>query len=50
MDAVASESPELAGGPKRRADAALARIRHVPEPLNVVDARQRFTAALAALA
>jgi beta-N-acetylhexosaminidase len=50
MDAVAAEAPELAGEPRRRAEAALARIRHIPEPLNVVDARQRFTAALAALA
>jgi beta-N-acetylhexosaminidase len=50
MDAVASETPELAGEAKRRTDAALARTRHIPEPLNVVDARQRFTAALAALA
>ncbi|HKH32634.1 MAG TPA: beta-N-acetylhexosaminidase [Beijerinckiaceae bacterium] len=50
MDAVASETPELAGETKRRTDAALARTRHIPEPLNVVDARQRFTAALAALA
>jgi beta-N-acetylhexosaminidase len=50
MDAVASETPELAGEAKRRTEAALARTRHIPEPLNVVDARQRFTAALAALA
>src|SRR5829696_1720351 len=50
MDEVASETPELAGEAKRRTEAALARTRHIPEPLNVVDARQRFTAALAALA
>jgi beta-N-acetylhexosaminidase len=50
MDAVASETPELAGEAKRRAAAALARIRHEPEPLNVVDARARLAAALAAAA
>ena len=50
MEAVASETPELTGESNRRAEAALARIRHIPEPLNVVDARQRFAAALAALA
>ena len=50
MDAVASETPELAGDAARRAAAALGRIRHQPEPLNVVDARARFAAALAAAA
>jgi beta-N-acetylhexosaminidase len=50
MAEVASESPALEGEAGRRAEAALGRIRHIPEPLNVVDARQRFTAALAALA
>ncbi|HEX8167973.1 MAG TPA: beta-N-acetylhexosaminidase [Beijerinckiaceae bacterium] len=50
MDAIASETPELAGEAKRRADAALGRIRHEPEPLNVVDARARLAAALAAAA
>jgi beta-N-acetylhexosaminidase len=50
MDAVASETPELAGAAARRATAALGRIRHEPEPLNVVDARRRFAAALAAAA
>jgi beta-N-acetylhexosaminidase len=50
MDAVASETPELAGEAKRRAAAALGRIRHEPEPLNVVDARARLAAALAAAA
>jgi beta-N-acetylhexosaminidase len=50
MDAVAAESPELVGDALRRAEAALGRIRHAPEPLNAVDARARLTAALAALA
>jgi beta-N-acetylhexosaminidase len=51
MEAVASETPELAGDAARRAAAALGRIRrHAPEPLNVVDARARFAAALAAAA
>src|SRR3954469_4467264 len=50
MEAVAEAAPELRGKPKRRADAALARIKHEPEPLNAVEARARFTAALAAAA
>src|SRR5829696_223954 len=50
MEAVASDTPELAGEAGRRAAAALARIAHEPEPLNAVDARARFTAALAAVA
>ena len=50
MEAVAADSPELAGEAARRAAAALARIAHEPEPLNAVDARARFTAALAAVA
>src|SRR3954469_10163133 len=50
MEAVASDSPELAGEAGRRAAAALARIAHEPEPLNAVDAWARFTAALAAVA
>jgi beta-N-acetylhexosaminidase len=50
MEAVASDTPELAGEAARRAAAALARIAHEPEPLNAVDARARFTAALAAVA
>jgi len=50
MEAVASDSPELGGEAGRRAAAALARIAHEPERLNAVDARARFTAALAAVA
>ncbi|CAA9326996.1 MAG: hypothetical protein AVDCRST_MAG90-1279, partial [uncultured Microvirga sp.] len=34
----------------RRAQDALARIRHLPEPLDVGDARARLDAALAAVA
>lgn len=47
MEAVAAGAPLLAGKAKRRAEAALGRLRHRPEPLNAVDARERFTAILA---
>lgn len=47
MEAVAAGSPLLGGKAKRRAEAALMRLRHRPEPLNAVEARQRFTAILA---
>lgn len=47
MEAVASGAPLLVGKAKRRAEAALARLRHRPEPFNPVDARERFTAILA---
>lgn len=47
MEAVASGAPLLGGKAKRRAEAALMRLRHRPEPLNAVDARERFTAILA---
>ena len=50
MHEVAAAAPLLAGGAKRRADAALARIRHVPEPLDVEEAHSRLDAALAAVA
>ncbi len=50
MGAVAEAAPPLEGEAKRRAEAALARLRHDPEPLNVVDARARFAAALAMVA
>ena len=50
MQAVAAASPELRGTANRRAETALARIGHAPEPLNVVEARARFAAALAAAA
>jgi beta-N-acetylhexosaminidase len=47
MEAVAAGTPLLAGRAKKRAEAALARLRHRPEPLNAVEARERFTAILA---
>ncbi|WP_230532010.1 beta-N-acetylhexosaminidase [Microvirga roseola] len=50
MTAVAGAAPVLAGDCLRRAEAALARIRHEPEPLDPVDARARLDAALAAIA
>jgi beta-N-acetylhexosaminidase len=50
MREVAAAVPALAGVAGRRADAALARIRHAPEPFDPVDARARFEAALAAAA
>ncbi len=48
MAAVAAAARPLAGRARRRAEAALARIRHAPEPLDrgaVVDAMQRILAA-----
>ncbi|QCI68795.1 beta-N-acetylhexosaminidase [Phreatobacter stygius] len=42
MAAVAAETPVLAGKARRRAEAALARIRHEPEPLDVAEAKARF--------
>jgi beta-N-acetylhexosaminidase len=50
MVAVADAAPPLAGEPKRRADAALKRIVRAPEPIDLVDARARFEAALAMVA
>jgi beta-N-acetylhexosaminidase len=50
MMAVAESSPLLVGDALRRADAALGRIAHEPEPFDPVDARARLDAALAALA
>lgn len=48
MIAVAKGVPSLRGRARRRADAALARILKVPEPLDLVEGRARFAAALAA--
>lgn len=42
MLAVAAETPVLAGKARRRAEAALGRIRHEPEPLDMAAARARF--------
>lgn len=50
MTAVAEGTPILEGEALRRADAALARITHEPEPLDPVDARARLDAALAMIA
>ena len=49
MVQVADASPVLRGKAKRRAEAALARIRHEPEPFDPVEGRARLDAALAAL-
>jgi beta-N-acetylhexosaminidase len=50
MRAVASGAKPLVGQAKRRAEAALARIRHAPEPFDPVDGRARFDALLAGTA
>jgi beta-N-acetylhexosaminidase len=47
MQAVAEAAPVLSGAAKQRADHALGRLRHVPEPLDPVDAHARLAAALA---
>lgn len=47
MRAVAEAAPRLAGKAKRRAEAALARARHAPEPFDPVDAAERLDRALA---
>ncbi len=48
MSAVAEGAPILSGKAKRRAEAALGRLKHVPEPFDPVDARARLDAMLAA--
>ena len=50
MRAIAAATPELKGRALRRAEAALARIAHEPEPFDPVEGRERFAAALASLA
>jgi beta-N-acetylhexosaminidase len=50
MSAVAEAAPILSGDALRRANAALARITHDPEPLDPVDARARLSSALAMIA
>jgi beta-N-acetylhexosaminidase len=47
MEAIASAAKPLAGKAKQRAEAALARIRHAPEPFDSVDEWARFDALLA---
>ena len=49
MQAVATGAPTLSGEAERRAESALDRIRHQPEPIDPVDAHARLTAALAAM-
>jgi len=49
-EAVAGACPRLAGDALRRAEAALARIAHPPEPLDVEAARARLAQAFAASA
>jgi beta-N-acetylhexosaminidase len=50
MKAVAEGAPRLGGDALRRAEAALMRLRHEPEPFDPVDARARLDAALAMVA
>jgi beta-N-acetylhexosaminidase len=50
MIAVAEATPILENLPLRRAEEALRRIRHAPEPFDPVDARARLEAALAVVA
>jgi beta-N-acetylhexosaminidase len=50
MAEVAAAVPPLRGKARRRAEAALWRIAHRPEPFDPVEARARLDAALAALA
>jgi beta-N-acetylhexosaminidase len=50
MKPVAEAAPLLDGDALRRAEAALRRIRHEPEPFDPVDARARLDAALSAAA
>lgn len=47
MEEVAAAVPAMVGRARRRAEAALQRIRHQPEPLDVGEARARLGAALA---
>jgi beta-N-acetylhexosaminidase len=46
MQAIASATPELKGQARRRAEAALKRIAHLPEPFDPVEGRARLDAAL----
>jgi len=50
MQAVASAAKTLSGKARRRAEAALARIAHLPEPFDPVDGRSRLDALLAGIA
>ncbi len=46
MTEVAAETPKLVGKAARRAEAALDRIRHAPEPFDIDGARARFSAGI----
>jgi beta-N-acetylhexosaminidase len=46
MQAIAAATPELKGLAKRRAESALKRIAHLPEPFDPVEGRARLDAAL----
>jgi beta-N-acetylhexosaminidase len=50
MRAIIEATPELKGKAKRRAEAALKRISHAPEPFDPVEGRARLDAALATIA
>jgi beta-N-acetylhexosaminidase len=50
MKPIADAAPELRGRARRRAEAALKRISHMPEPFDPVEGRARLDAALAAIA
>jgi beta-N-acetylhexosaminidase len=50
MRAVASASKPLRGNAKKRAETALSRIAHLPEPFDPVDGRARFDSLLAGTA
>ena len=50
MRGVVSAAKPLAGKAKKRAESALARIAHLPEPFDPVDGRARFDALLAGTA
>lgn len=49
MRPVADAAPALAGDALRRADVALGRLRHTPEPFDPAEARARLEAELAAI-
>jgi beta-N-acetylhexosaminidase len=50
MKPIAAATPALKGRARRRAEAALRRISHAPEPFDPVEGRARLDAALAAIA
>jgi beta-N-acetylhexosaminidase len=50
MQAIIEATPALKGKAKRRAEAALKRIAHAPEPFDPVEGRARLDAALATIA